>query len=131
MDAELREAADTLLTALEHGSSDEIQCARGDLEIAVNRTQPSPPDTSGIEGIRRTCFLPVADPDFTWPTPGEVKLLVRKLGWSGSRIARELGLSPANGNRTVRLWQSAERHHPIPYAAWRLLCQIAEVDITT
>ena len=54
------------------------------------------------------------------PTPGEVRQLIKLMGWVGTQVARLTGVE----SRTVRRWQSPIElggHRQIPYAAWRLL----------
>lgn len=124
-------AGENLMYALAHGSRDEIDSARGNMEVALNigktlhrRLLTRFPKTD----IRETCFLPAADPHYTHPSPQEARLLVHILGWSDSQVAAFIGLNPdrSNGPRTVRRWMSGEVTAKVPYAVWRLLCQAAD-----
>lgn len=67
------------------------------------------------EEVRREARLPYSDPDYSPPTPNEVRALLRKAGWTGSQAARRAGVD----GRTIRKWTGGERD--IPYSAWRLL----------
>lgn len=71
--------------------------------------------------IRPECLRP-ASAGWLQPSGDEVREVLRRAGFSGSRAAKELGLG-AKGDRTVRRWVGEDSD--IPYAAWALLCDFA------
>lgn len=66
--------------------------------------------------IRETSLLPFADPDYTRPTPDEIRAALAVADLSGNAAAQLLGLS---SGRKVRAWTSGESE--MPFSAWRLL----------
>lgn len=71
--------------------------------------------------IRAECLRPAAA-GWVRPSGAEVREVLRRAGFSGSRAAKELGLG-GGGDRTVRRWTGEASD--IPYAAWSLLCDFA------
>ena len=74
--------------------------------------------------IRPECLCP-AD-SWAQPTGAEIRAVMHRAGFSGSKAARVLGLG-VGGDRTVRRWTGEES--PIPYAAWALLCEAAGLGL--
>ena len=72
--------------------------------------------TDELDGIRSTTMLLYTHPDYTPPTPDEVKALLKDMKLTGKEAAKILGVS---SGRTIRKWTGGTTK--IPYAAWRLL----------
>lgn len=77
------------------------------------------------------CVLPYCHPDYRAPTPGEVSALIKLKGWSQRETSLIVGVSHTKkGSSTVRRWQTAAdtpEFRAIPYAAWRILLEHAEI----
>ncbi len=86
---------------------------------ARNDVEPKP----GI--IRQSCFLPFSE-GYTVPTPSEIRVVITKLGMTGSQVAAFCGIA---SSRTVRKWlaEDADNQNKIPYAVWRKL--LLEADL--
>lgn len=83
------------------------------------------PDTLD-EFAQNTCCLLHIDPNYSKPTPDDIKSLRSLMSWSQNDIAKMLGVNfkPDKGSTTVRKWCTPEHsneHRDIPYASWRLL----------
>lgn len=78
---------------------------------------------AGQTEVRRETRLPYADQRFKPPTPEEVRNVLRRLGWTGSRAGLELGVT----GRTIRKWTGGDQD--VPYSAWRLLLLKAALAI--
>ncbi|MBV6831309.1 transcriptional regulator [Xanthomonas euvesicatoria] len=72
--------------------------------------------------IRLECLKPAER--WTQPTGEEIREVLRLAGLSGSKAAKALGLG-AKGDRTIRRWIGEDT--AIPYAAWAILCDLAEL----
>lgn len=73
--------------------------------------------------IRNTCFKRF--PDWTPPTPKEVRELFLATGLSQREASEYLGLKDKDG-RSFRRYMYGET--PIPYAYWILLCAYVDIE---
>ena len=71
---------------------------------------------SPVEKVRATALLLYTDPEYTPPTPAEVRMLLKDMELTGKRAAEIVGVS---SGRTIRKWTGGTT--VIPYSAWRLL----------
>jgi len=78
--------------------------------------------------------LPSCHPEYRPPTPEEVDALIKLAGWSQRHTALITGVNcNEKGSPTVRRWKThaeSKEHRAIPYGAWRLLLEYAEVATT-
>lgn len=72
--------------------------------------------TGDVDGIRATTMLLYTHPDYTPPTPMEVRALLKDMKLTGKEAAKILGVS---SDRTIRKWTGGTT--TMPYSAWRLL----------
>ncbi|HGE7088379.1 TPA: hypothetical protein ACGB3K_005115 [Klebsiella aerogenes] len=56
------------------------------------------------------------------PTCAEVREVIGLTGWSGSEVARQLGLKDSRNVRNWQMLKTPDAKSSIPYAAWALLC---------
>jgi len=68
--------------------------------------------------VRREARLPFSDPDYSPPTPMEVRAVLRKAGWTGSQAALVVGVD----GRTIRKWTGGEREIPRRASACHTSC---------
>lgn len=73
--------------------------------------------------IRDTCFKKF--PDWTTPTPEEIKKIFSATGMTQKQASEYLGLKDNNG-RAFRRYMSGES--TIPYAYWVLLCAYVGIE---
>ena len=72
-------------------------------------------------------FYKYDSPEYSHPTPDNVRQLLKQAGITGSKAASIVGVH----GRTIRKWTAEEgspNHRTIPYAAWRLLLIEAGLD---
>ncbi|EJD6659810.1 hypothetical protein M0K31_RS21935 [Enterobacter cloacae] len=60
--------------------------------------------------------------DWESPTCAEVRSVISLTGWSGSEVARQLGLKDSRNVRNWQMLKTPDAKSSIPYAAWALLC---------
>ena len=70
--------------------------------------------------------MPLSHPDYCAPTPEQVDMLIRGMGWSQADAARIVGVAcdSNKGSTTLHKWRSpaeSPEYRTIPYSAWRLL----------
>ena len=75
--------------------------------------------------IRPECLRPYTQ-NWEQPTGNEIREVIRLTRFSGSEVAKALGLG-GDGSRTVRRWAGGSL--PIPYTAWAILCDYAGLGI--
>jgi hypothetical protein len=74
--------------------------------------------------IRQECLRP-ADDDWEQPTGPEIREVIERAGFTGSKAGKYLGISvqETGGCRQIRKWIAEDAR--IPYSAWALLCHAA------
>lgn len=78
-------------------------------------------------GITPGALLPFTDPEYSPPTPADVRALKARSGKTGRELCAIVGMED---HRTWRRWSQdadAAGHRKIPYSAWRLL--LLELDL--
>lgn len=79
----------------------------------------------------RCCSLPFNHPDYAPPSSEEVRSLLDLVGLSQRKVAILTGATwTEKGSTTVRKWKAKEdvkEYRQIPYAAWRMLLEYAQV----
>jgi len=74
--------------------------------------------------IRQECLRP-ADDGWEQPTGPEIREVIERAGFTGSKAGKYLGISvqETGGCRQIRKWIAEDAR--IPYSAWALLCHAA------
>ncbi|QIE29812.1 XRE family transcriptional regulator [Caballeronia sp. SBC2] len=81
-----------------------------------------------VTSIRPECLRPAAD-GWLQPTGPEIREVIERAGFTGSRAGKYLGIATqeTGGCRQVRKWIAEDAR--IPYSAWALLCHAAGLGI--